>query len=68
VLKPAFQKACRAAREKLARETADRGPAILVDLPRLESGKLCNTMALLNRGRTEALVRPRVRNVATFRI
>ena len=30
VLKPAFQSACRAAIEELARETADGGPAMLV--------------------------------------
>ena len=30
VLKPAFQAACRAAVEELARETADGGPAVLI--------------------------------------
>ncbi len=33
VLKPAFQAACRAAVEKLARETADGGPAVLIGTP-----------------------------------
>ena len=33
VLKPAFQEACRAACDQLARETADGGPAVLVGLP-----------------------------------
>ncbi|MBV8474547.1 MAG: NAD+ synthase, partial [Hyphomicrobiales bacterium] len=33
VLKPAFQEACRAACEALARDTADGGPAVLVGLP-----------------------------------
>ena len=33
VLKPAFQAACRAAVETLARETADGGPAVLVGVP-----------------------------------
>src|SRR5437660_1049814 len=33
VLKPAFQAACRAAVEALARETADNGPSVLVGLP-----------------------------------
>ncbi|HEY2135940.1 MAG TPA: nitrilase-related carbon-nitrogen hydrolase, partial [Xanthobacteraceae bacterium] len=33
VLKPAFQAACRAAVETLARETADGGPAILIGTP-----------------------------------
>src|ERR1700716_1736042 len=32
VLKPAFQAACRAAVETLARETADGGPAILIGI------------------------------------
>ena len=33
VLKPAFQAACRAAVEVLARETADGGPALMVGTP-----------------------------------
>ena len=33
VLKPAFQAACRAMIEKLARETADGGPAVLIGTP-----------------------------------
>src|SRR3712207_5964592 len=33
VLKPAFQDACRAALERLARETAGGGPAMLIGLP-----------------------------------
>src|SRR5262249_4114670 len=33
VLKPAFQAACRAKVEELARETADGGPAMLVGTP-----------------------------------
>jgi NAD+ synthase len=55
VLKPAFQEACRAACEDLARETADGGAAMLVGLPWVESGKLHNTMALLTQGRIEAV-------------
>ena len=55
VLKPAFQEACRAACEELARETAGGGPAILVGLPWVEAGKLHNAMALLNQGRIEAV-------------
>jgi len=55
VLKPAFQEACRAACEELARQTADGGPAILVGLPWVEAGKLHNAMALLNQGRIEAV-------------
>src|SRR3981081_1438448 len=40
VLKPAFQAACRAAVETLARETADGGPAILIGTPWLQAGKV----------------------------
>src|SRR3954465_5755739 len=50
VLKPAFQAACRAAVEELARETADGGPAILIGTPWVEDGKLYNACALLGRG------------------
>src|SRR5215469_18463361 len=55
VLKPAFQAACRAAVEALARETADGGPAILIGLPWVEEGKLHNTVALADGGRIVAL-------------
>src|SRR6516225_4302099 len=55
VLKPAFQEACRAACEDLARLTADGGPAALVGLPWAEDGKLFNAMALLDGGRIEAV-------------
>jgi NAD+ synthase len=55
VLKPAFQEACRAACETLARETADGGPAVLVGLPWLEEGALYNAAALLDGGRIEAV-------------
>jgi NAD+ synthase len=55
VLKPAFQEACRAACETLARETADGGPAVLVGLPWLEDGSLYNAAALLDGGRIEAV-------------
>ena len=55
VLKPAFQEACRAACEALARETADGGPAALVGLPWVEKGKLHNAIALLDGGRIEAV-------------
>ena len=51
VLKPAFQSACRAAIETLARETADGGPAVLIGTPWLEEGKLYNAYALLGRRR-----------------
>src|SRR5215510_12828184 len=55
VLKPAFQAACRAAIERLARETDDGGPAMLVGTPWVEEGKLYNACALLDGGRIAAL-------------
>src|ERR1700751_1983693 len=55
VLNTLFQKACRAACEELARDTADGGPAALVGLPWVEDGKLYNAMALLDGGRIEAV-------------
>ncbi|WP_314945522.1 NAD+ synthase [Bradyrhizobium cosmicum] len=55
VQKPAFQAACRAAIESLARETADGGPAMLVGTPWVEAGKLYNACALLEGGRIAAL-------------
>jgi NAD+ synthase len=51
VLKPAFQAACRAAVEELARETAGGGPAVLIGTPWVEDGKLYNACALLDKGR-----------------
>jgi NAD+ synthase len=50
VLKPAFQAACRAKVEELARETADGGPALLIGTPWLDAGKLYNAYCLLDRG------------------
>jgi len=55
VLKPAFQAACRAAIEALARETASGGPALLVGTPWLDGGKLYNAVALLEGGAIAAL-------------
>jgi len=55
VLKPAFQAACRAAVETLARETVDAGPAILIGTPWLDDGKLFNAYALLAGGRIETI-------------
>src|SRR5207245_7406409 len=54
VLKPAFQSACRAAVEALARETADGGPALLVGAPWVEEGKLYNAYLLLEGGKVAA--------------
>ena len=55
VLKPAFQAACRAAVEALARETADGGPAVLIGTPWVEEGRLYNAYALLAGGEIEAI-------------
>src|SRR5579884_3135383 len=55
VLKPAFQAACRAAVEALAKDTADGGPAVLVGTPWVEAGKLYNAYALLSGGRLETI-------------
>ncbi|MGN6308129.1 MAG: NAD+ synthase [Xanthobacteraceae bacterium] len=54
VLKPAFQAACRAAIEDLARESVD-GPAMLIGSPWVDNGKLYNACALLAEGRIAAL-------------
>jgi NAD+ synthase len=55
VLKPAFQGACRAAVEALARDTRDGGPAVLMGTPWVEEGRLYNAYALLAGGEVEAI-------------
>ena len=50
VLKPAFQAACRAKVEELARETASGGPALLIGTPWFAEGKVYNAYCLLDRG------------------
>jgi NAD+ synthase len=55
VLKPAFQAACRAAVEALARDTGDGGPAVLIGTPWVEEKKLYNAYALLTGGRIAAV-------------
>ena len=55
VLKPAFQDACRAAAEELARDTADGGPAVLIGLPWMQDGACHNAYALLDGGRIAAV-------------
>ncbi|MDB5485886.1 MAG: NH(3)-dependent synthetase [Tardiphaga sp.] len=55
VLKPAFQAACRAEIEALARDTADGGPAMLIGTPWVENGQLYNACALLDHGAIVAL-------------
>src|SRR6516165_7961944 len=57
VLKPAFQAACRAKVEELARETAGGGPALLIGTPWLEERKLYNAYCLLDRGLITAVRR-----------
>jgi NAD+ synthase len=57
VLKPAFQAACRAKVEELARETANGGPALLIGTPWLEESKVYNAYCLLDRGVIAALRR-----------
>jgi NAD+ synthase len=54
VLKPAFQAACRAAVEQLARESAG-GPALVIGSPWVDAGKLYNAVALIDNGRIAGL-------------
>jgi NAD+ synthase len=51
VLKPAFQDACRQGVERLAKATADGGPALIVGSPWVEDGKLHNGTFLLGEGK-----------------
>ncbi|MGO4704459.1 NAD+ synthase [Microvirga sp. 2MCAF38] len=55
VLKPSFQDACRLALTRLARETADGGPAMLVGLPWKENDCLYNAYALLDEGQIASI-------------
>src|SRR5436190_4866763 len=55
VLKPAFQAACRSMVEKLARETVDGGPAVLIGTPWRDDNKLYNAYCLLDRGAITAV-------------
>ena len=54
VLKPAFQAACRAAIEDLARDSGG-GPPMLIGTPWVDGGKLYNACALLADGRIKAM-------------
>jgi NAD+ synthase len=54
VLRPSFVEACRVAIEALAKDTAT-GPAVLMGLPWREGDKLHNSVALLAKGRIEAV-------------
>ncbi|MGI9371178.1 MAG: NAD+ synthase [Hyphomicrobiales bacterium] len=55
VLKPAFQAACRDAVERLAKDTADGGPAVLIGTPWVDDGKLYNSVILLDAGKVSAV-------------
>jgi len=55
VMKPAFERACRARIEALAAETADGGPAVLIGAPWREDGNLYNAYCLLDGGKVEAV-------------
>src|SRR4026208_1911327 len=55
VLKPALQKAAREAGEEVADEPGKRGPAALVGLPWGDGPFVYNAVALLDRGRIEAV-------------
>jgi NAD+ synthase len=55
VLKPSFVAACRGAVERLAAETSDGGPAVLIGTPWAEEGAVHNAMALLDRGKVETV-------------
>ncbi|MBZ7921888.1 NAD+ synthase [Ensifer adhaerens] len=54
VLKPAFLKACLQAVEKLAAETADGGPGVIIGLPRLAKSGRHNSVAVLDDGKVIA--------------
>ncbi|MBI1366195.1 MAG: NAD+ synthase [Alphaproteobacteria bacterium] len=60
VRKPAFQRACRAAVEELAKATADGGPAMIVGAPWRDGEGLYNAAFLLDAGEIKA-VRYKVR-------
>jgi len=66
VLKPAFQDACRAALERLARETADGGPGVLIGLPWREDGALYNAYALLDGGTVSVRFKVDLPNYGVF--
>ncbi len=51
VLKPALQEDAREAVEKLASDTADGGPAVLIGAPWVENDKLYNAFLLLDGGK-----------------
>ncbi|MDP6708083.1 MAG: NAD+ synthase [Alphaproteobacteria bacterium] len=54
VLKPAFQDEVAETVKRLAAETADGGPALLLPTPWVEDGKLYNAVLLLDEGRIKS--------------
>lgn len=54
VSKPAFQRACMAAAEALAGDTADGGPAMIIGVPWVEDGRLHNAALFLADGKIAA--------------
>lgn len=54
VLKSAFLKACRAAIEQLAAETADGGPGVIIGFPREDEKGRYNSVAVLDGGKVIA--------------
>ncbi len=55
VLKPAFLETCLAAVEKLAAETADGGPGVIIGFPRLSESGRHNSIAVLDGGKIIAV-------------
>ncbi|MFQ5562826.1 MAG: NAD+ synthase [Parvularculaceae bacterium] len=67
VRKPAYQRACRAAVETLAADTADDGPAMIVGAPWNEKGALYNAAFLHEGGKIAAKVyKSRLPNYGVF--
>jgi len=54
VLKPAFLKACRAAVDELAADTADGGPGVIIGFPRVGPDGNHNAIAVLDAGKVIA--------------
>jgi NAD+ synthase len=55
VLKPAFVQACKDTVHELAAATNDGGPALIIGAPWGEDGKVYNAVALVSRGKVEAV-------------
>jgi NAD+ synthase len=65
--KPAFQRACREAVETLTKQTADKGPALLIGAPWKEGANLYNAALLLDAGEVKAIRRKvRLPNYGVF--